>query len=82
MTLLELTPETGRTHQLRVHLAAIGHPIAGDALYTMNDNDYLDWLHNPPSQTNLHRQAPAQPPPAIFPSRTANHLHPERTFGP
>ena len=30
---LALTPITGRTHQLRVHLAAIGHPIAGDALY-------------------------------------------------
>jgi 23S rRNA pseudouridine1911/1915/1917 synthase len=30
---LELTLETGRTHQLRVHLAAIGHPILGDRLY-------------------------------------------------
>lgn len=30
---LELQPLTGRTHQLRVHLAAIGHPILGDALY-------------------------------------------------
>lgn len=31
--LIELRPETGRTHQLRVHLAHIGHPIAGDPLY-------------------------------------------------
>lgn len=30
---LALQPRTGRTHQLRVHLAAIGHPIRGDALY-------------------------------------------------
>jgi len=30
---LALQPLTGRTHQLRVHLAAIGHPIFGDALY-------------------------------------------------
>jgi len=30
---LLLAPRTGRTHQLRVHLAAIGHPILGDALY-------------------------------------------------
>ncbi|MDD5181461.1 MAG: RluA family pseudouridine synthase [Gallionellaceae bacterium] len=30
---LELEPITGRTHQLRVHMAAIGRPIAGDALY-------------------------------------------------
>lgn len=32
-TKLELEPVTGRSHQLRVHLAAIGHPILGDALY-------------------------------------------------
>lgn len=30
---VELEPVTGRTHQLRVHLAAIGHPILGDSLY-------------------------------------------------
>jgi len=32
-TRLELEPVTGRSHQLRVHLAHIGHPIVGDALY-------------------------------------------------
>ena len=32
-TRIELEPVTGRTHQLRVHLAAVGHPILGDALY-------------------------------------------------
>lgn len=32
-TTLMLDPLTGRTHQLRVHLQAIGHPIVGDALY-------------------------------------------------
>lgn len=31
--LLELTPRTGRTHQLRLHCATLGHPILGDALY-------------------------------------------------
>ena len=31
--LLELSPETGRMHQLRVHLAAIGHPVLGDPFY-------------------------------------------------
>lgn len=32
-SLLELSPKTGRTHQLRVHLNSIGHPIAGDTVY-------------------------------------------------
>jgi len=32
-TRLELQPRTGRSHQLRVHLMAIGHPIVGDSLY-------------------------------------------------
>ncbi len=33
LTLLELYPETGRTHQIRVHLKYLGHPIFGDFLY-------------------------------------------------
>ena len=32
-TRVELEPITGRSHQLRVHLQALGHPILGDALY-------------------------------------------------
>ena len=41
-TLLRLFPETGRRHQLRVHLAAVGHPILGDILYGRPDADYLE----------------------------------------
>ena len=40
-SLIELIPETGRTHQLRVHLAAIGHPILGDDIYGGNPADRL-----------------------------------------
>ena len=40
-TLLRLFPRTGRRHQLRVHLAAIGHPILGDLLYGRPEADYL-----------------------------------------
>ena len=37
-SLVELEPFTGRTHQLRVHLAFAGHPILGDAKYGKNNN--------------------------------------------
>lgn len=40
--LLRVTIETGRRHQIRVHLAAIGHPILGDILYGRPDQAYLD----------------------------------------
>lgn len=32
-TFVKLTPKTGRTHQLRVHMAALGHPMVGDTMY-------------------------------------------------
>ena len=33
VSLLEISPETGRTHQIRVHMSYIGHPLCGDELY-------------------------------------------------
>lgn len=40
-SLVELTPHTGRTHQLRVHMAAIGHPLVGDWLYGTEDHTLI-----------------------------------------
>jgi tRNA pseudouridine32 synthase/23S rRNA pseudouridine746 synthase len=65
---LQLTPITGRSHQLRVHLMSIGHPIVGDALYgespapaerLMLHAQQLEFVH-PGTGKSLHlsRQAP------------------------
>jgi 23S rRNA pseudouridine1911/1915/1917 synthase len=48
-TLLEALLMTGRTHQLRVHFASIGHPVAGDATYgrgAMLDGLHRQFLHS------------------------------------
>jgi len=58
--LVQLQPKTGRTHQLRVHMAAIGHPLVGDALYQMDDAKFLHWVENGRSISqipHLQRQA-------------------------
>lgn len=48
-TLVSVTPKTGCRHQIRVHLASIGHPIVGDALYGGPASELLAhgrfWLH-------------------------------------
>ncbi len=44
-SVVECTPVTGRTHQLRVHLASVGHPIFGDSLYGREDGVRRQALH-------------------------------------
>ncbi len=44
-TLVELTPKTGRTHQLRAHMSYIGHPIIGDTAYGSTTDSPRIMLH-------------------------------------
>ena len=44
-SLVRLTPHTGRTHQLRVHMAHLGHPLLGDELYGIPDDFSRHALH-------------------------------------
>ncbi len=67
LTLVRLVPHTGRTHQLRVHAAHLGCPLAGDWLYGREDksliarpalHSYELWFTHPLSGKALHFTAP------------------------
>ena len=67
LTLLKLIPETGRTHQLRLHMAHIGCPLAGDWLYGTEDktlisrpalHSHILHLTHPVTGETLHLTAP------------------------
>lgn len=53
-SLLDVSIRTGRTHQIRVHLAAIGHPIVGDSLYGEKLDRVFQRRHGPLERYFLH----------------------------
>ncbi len=66
-SLLRLAPLTGRTHQLRVHMSALGFPLAGDWLYGTEDRELIPrpalhsyelWFTHPVTGMALHFTAP------------------------
>ncbi|HVX24194.1 MAG TPA: RluA family pseudouridine synthase [Candidatus Saccharimonadales bacterium] len=70
-SLVELKPQTGRTHQLRVHLSQLGYPIVGDVLYGGPEADRL-YLHAESLELTLpnrDRKVFTAPTPVIFQER-------------
>ncbi|MBI3114476.1 MAG: RluA family pseudouridine synthase, partial [Candidatus Harrisonbacteria bacterium] len=71
-SLLTVSPETGRTHQIRVHCASIGHPVVGDALYGRRRRANRDSRSAPP-RLMLHALSLELP----LPSGSMVHLEAE-----
>ena len=70
-TLLEIKIDTGRTHQIRVHMSEIGHPVVGDMVYSNGKNEFgvegqmlhaksLDFKH-PVTREKMHLEAKLPP---------------------
>jgi 23S rRNA pseudouridine1911/1915/1917 synthase len=54
-SIIRAIPQTGRTHQIRVHLASLGHPIVGDKIYGPDEKLYLQFIETGWTPELAHR---------------------------
>ncbi len=76
-TLVRCEPETGRTHQLRVHLEHRGHPVLGDKLYGHPDAHYLDFVRRMKAGASVFETQPGQPDRQLLHAGSLTLRHPE-----
>ncbi len=75
-TLLRCVPRTGRTHQIRVHLESVDHPILGDKLYGVPDADYLAFVHAVKEHGDARRVPADRPHRQLLHAESLAFLHP------
>ena len=54
-SLLRVTPKTGRKHQIRIHLAHVGHPVLGDKIYGPDEQIYLRFVRGEMTEKDQRR---------------------------
>jgi 23S rRNA pseudouridine1911/1915/1917 synthase len=74
-TYLEVEPHSGRKHQIRIHLAHIGHPIVGDKIYGGDEMLYIDFIAE--RLTDSQREKLILPHHALHAQRLEFPLHKE-----
>jgi 23S rRNA pseudouridine1911/1915/1917 synthase len=76
-TMLRASPRTGRQHQIRVHLAAVGHPVWGDLLYK-DEGLFLEYTRRAHGSDGASKEAraPALPPRHLLHADAVSFSHP------
>jgi RluA family pseudouridine synthase len=76
-TLIRCRPKTGRTNQIRIHLASIGHSLIGDKLYGRNDDEFLAFIHHVKSGGDSAWAGHIETPRQMLHASQLSFLHPE-----
>lgn len=75
-SLVRCLPRTGRTHQIRVHLEAVGFPVLGDKLYGRPDADYLAFVHRVKAGAAPSEVPPGEPGRHLLHAAALAFVHP------